>query len=69
MFLHDHFLKWALSTTLVANVAEAEHEIYSSEEDTKDLEVEDSEESFVKDTQSADKKPIRRKTRSSSRRT
>lgn len=41
MFLPDHFLKWALSAILAANVAEAERELYSAdeeEEESKDAE-------------------------------
>jgi hypothetical protein len=38
MFLLDDFYKWALSA---ANVAEAEKEIYSSEEDEEGQEVKD----------------------------
>jgi hypothetical protein len=36
MFLIDNFYKWALSAILAANVAEAEKELYSSEEEEEE---------------------------------
>jgi hypothetical protein len=43
MFLHDHFLKWA------ANVAEAERELYSSEEHDEEEEEDEKDEEDEED--------------------
>lgn len=63
MFLPDHFLKWVLSAILAANVAEAEREIYSSEEDDEE------EEEKAKDIKSSERKSVRRTIRRGSPKT